>query len=65
MMPDALVLRHPDVVVASEIAPVDPIIESADVVVVAVPSAVVVARYKLPPALRSVHCDPPPLERDS
>ena len=42
--PLALVLRQPAVDVAIEIAPVEPLIESADVVVVEVPSIVVVAK---------------------
>ena len=38
-----------------DIAPVLPLIVNADVVVVDVPSIVVVAKYKFPPAFRSVH----------
>ena len=53
--PLAEVLRHPTVDVAMKISPVEPIIERAEVEVVAVPSIVVVAKYKLPPAFRVTH----------
>ncbi len=55
MSPLAFVFKHPAVVVAIEIAPVEPLIERAEVEVVAVPATVVVAKYRLPPALRIVH----------
>ena len=45
----------PEVVVEIEIAPVEPMIERIEVVVVEVPSIVVVAKYKFPPAFRKVH----------
>ena len=48
--------RSPAVVVAIEMAPVEPLIERAEVEVVAVPATVVVAKYRLPPALRVTHC---------
>ena len=57
--PVAEVFKHPVVVVAIDIAPVLPIIVKALVVVVAVPATVVVAKYKLPPALRVTHCATP------
>jgi hypothetical protein len=44
--------KVPTVEVAMEIAPVVPLIERAEIEVVAVPARVVVAKYKLPPALR-------------
>ena len=53
--PFALVLRHPAVDVAIDIAPVEPMMERADVVVVASPVTVVVAKYKLPPAFLVIH----------
>ncbi len=53
--PVASVLRQPAVVVAIDIAPVLPLIESADVVVVERPLTEVVARYKLPPAFLKIH----------
>ena len=48
--PLASVFKHPVVVVAIDIAPVEPLMESIEVEVVAVPVTVVVAKYKLPPA---------------
>ena len=48
-------LRKPAVDVAIDMAPVPPLIERSEVVVVAFPATVVVAKYRLPPALRVTH----------
>ena len=46
--------------------PFEPMMVSAESVVVAVPATVVVARYKLPPAFLKAHCAiPAPAERAS
>ena len=64
--PADVVCRQPIVLVAIDIAPVLPLIESALVEVVAVPSTVVVAKYKFPPAFLVTHwAIPAPAERAS
>ena len=66
MRPREFVFSIPTVDVASDIAPVVPLIVSALVVVVDVPLTVVVERYRFPPAFRNVHCaSPPPDESES
>ena len=45
----------PEVEVAIDMAPVVPLIERAEVVVVAFPAIVVVAKYKFPPAFLITH----------
>ena len=58
--------KQPVVVVAMDMADVAPLMARADVEVVAVPSTVVVDKYRFPPAFRNVHwARPAPAERES